>query len=66
MSIREDLRAVERDLARRGYFLVRDGKHRIWRHPTLGVFVVPKPHATGDPRAIRNLRADLKRRKERT
>lgn len=62
-SVRRELRDIERQLETEGYVLVREGTHRIWRHPTEGVFVVPKPHATADPRAMKNLRADLKRRK---
>lgn len=57
------LRAIERELRTQGYSLVREGKHRIWRHPAEGFVVVPKAHGSADPRAVRNLRAEIKRRK---
>lgn len=59
-----EIAKIERDLAERGFEMVREreGRHRIWKHPVLGVVIVPKAHGSADPRAAKNLRAQIKRK----
>lgn len=63
-NARKELRAAERELEALGFTFVREGAHRIFRHADGRVVVVPKGHASRDPRAIKNLTAFIRRLKK--
>jgi predicted RNA binding protein YcfA (HicA-like mRNA interferase family) len=64
VSLKNELRSVERELVRLQFVLVREGNHRIWRRADGQVLVTPKPHRSADPHAIKNLRAQVRRLQE--
>jgi predicted RNA binding protein YcfA (HicA-like mRNA interferase family) len=63
-NLKHDLRAAERELETMGFGLVREGAHRIFRDAAGRTVVVPKPHASGDWRAMKNLTAQIRRLKK--
>lgn len=63
MGARNDLRAVEQELRRLGLAPQRRARHgMLWQRPGGGPMVlVPRDHKGGDPRAIKNLWAEVRR-----